>query len=225
MGDMNTNPPIKRDATRISSRKMLRMTASFFWCAYNRNILPSVVSGQKAAAEKRGLFLERAPSTVFQGIVPCKRCRPMDTNGRPPEWVSAALALVDGKRGKDQGSELRRSGIDPFRIRRYFQRYYGMTFQAYCRSQRMGSALDQLQRGTRLDDVALGNGYDLTADLETPFSRIFGRPPRQEREPGLYRCLMVRESARTSRSGSKTETECAFWNLRIGECLKTSFSR
>ena len=111
------------------------------------------------------------------GYRPCKRCRPLDTDGKLPEWVSAAVALVSASEEKIKDSDLRRSGIDPFRLRRYFQKHYRMTFQAYCRSQRLGSALDQLRRGTSLDDVALGNGYESHSGFREAFSRTFGRPP------------------------------------------------
>jgi len=122
-------------------------------------------------------YFSNVREAVFAGYRPCKRCRPLDTNGRPPEWVVRALALVNGNEDRMKDAELRRSGIDPFRARRYFQKHYGMTFQAYCRAQRMGGALDQLRRGASLDDVALGNGYESHSGFRDAFSRTFGRPP------------------------------------------------
>src|SRR5437773_6135448 len=122
-------------------------------------------------------YFSNVREAVFAGYRPCKRCRPLDTNGRPPEWVVHALALVNGNEDRMKDAELRRSGIDPFRARRYFQKHYGMTFQAYCRAQRMGGALDQLRRGASLDDVALGNGYESHSGFRDAFSRTFGRPP------------------------------------------------
>jgi AraC family transcriptional regulator of adaptative response/methylated-DNA-[protein]-cysteine methyltransferase len=74
-------------------------------------------------------------------------------------------------------AELRQSGIDPFRIRRYFQKQYGMTFQAYCRARRMGEALNQLRQGASLDDIALGNSYESHSGFRDAFVRTFGRPP------------------------------------------------
>ena len=87
------------------------------------------------------------------------------------------MELVNGNEERIKDSELRRSGIDPFRVRRYFRKHYGMTFQAYCRARRMGAALDQLRRGASLDDVALGNGYESHSGFRDAFSRTFGRPP------------------------------------------------
>ncbi len=87
------------------------------------------------------------------------------------------MELVNGNEERIKDSELRRSGIDPFRVRRYFRKHCGMTFQAYCRARRMGGALDQLRRGASLDDVALGNGYESHSGFRDAFSRTFGRPP------------------------------------------------
>ncbi len=122
-------------------------------------------------------YFSNVREALFAGYRPCKRCRPLDSGGRPPEWVGRALALVTGNEERVKDSELRRSGVDPFRVRRYFQKHYGMTFQAYCRARRMGGALDQLRRGASLDDVALGNGYESHSGFRDAFTRTFGRTP------------------------------------------------
>src|SRR5262245_51619093 len=105
-------------------------------------------------------YFANVREAMFAGYRPCKRCRPLETNGKPPEWVARALSLVGETEERLKDSTLRASGIDPYRIRRFFQKQYGMTFQAYCRARRMGAALEQLRRGAALDDVTLGNGYD-----------------------------------------------------------------
>jgi AraC family transcriptional regulator of adaptative response/methylated-DNA-[protein]-cysteine methyltransferase len=56
-----------------------------------------------------------------------------------------------------------------------------MTFQAYCRAQRMGAALKQLRRGASLDDIALGNGYESHSGFRDAFMRTFGRAPGNSR--------------------------------------------
>jgi AraC family transcriptional regulator of adaptative response/methylated-DNA-[protein]-cysteine methyltransferase len=127
-------------------------------------------------------FFSNVREALFAGYRPCKRCRPLDTNGRPPEWVGRALSLVDGTEERIKDSELRRSGLDPFRVRRYFQKNYGMTFQAYCRARRMGGALDQLRRGASLDDIALGNGFESHSGFRDAFTRTFGRTPGTSRD-------------------------------------------
>lgn len=119
-----------------------------------------------------------AQSAVFAGYRPCRRCRPMQADAQPPDWLHPLLARVAAapdRRLRDQ--ELRASGVDPARVRRYFKRHYGMTFQAYCRSQRLGRALDCLREGRRLDEVALDHGFDSHSGFREAFTRLFGQPP------------------------------------------------
>jgi AraC family transcriptional regulator of adaptative response/methylated-DNA-[protein]-cysteine methyltransferase len=127
-------------------------------------------------------FFSNVREAMFAGFRPCKRCRPLDTNGTPPGWVQSALDLVKDSETRIKDSELRQSGIDPFRVRRYFQIHYGMTFQAYCRARRMGEALNQLRGGASLDDIALGNGYESHSGFRDAFMRTFGRSPGTSRD-------------------------------------------
>ncbi len=115
---------------------------------------------------------------LFAGYRPCKRCRPMSFAGRPPAWVERLLEEIEGNPAERIGDgRLRSRGIDPARARRYFRRNYGMTFQAYARARRLGSALEQIRQGRPLDDVALGNGYDSHSGFRDAFRRTFGRTP------------------------------------------------
>jgi AraC family transcriptional regulator of adaptative response/methylated-DNA-[protein]-cysteine methyltransferase len=126
---------------------------------------------------------------LFAGFRPCKRCRPLETNGRPPEWVGRLLGEVErdpAVRWRDM--DLRKRGIDPARARRWFRAHYGMTFQAYCRGRRMGEALQQIRHGADLDDVALGNGYESHSGFREAFARTFGQPPGRSRRSD---CVVV----------------------------------
>src|SRR5262249_3760553 len=112
-----------------------------------------------------------------------------ETSGKPPDWVARLMGEVERDpqaRWRDQ--DLRRLAIDPARARRYFHQHYGMTFHAYCRGRRMAKALGQIKRGTKLDDVALGNGYESHSGFRDAFTRTFGRPPGQGSEAG---CVIV----------------------------------
>src|SRR5882672_6974396 len=59
-------------------------------------------------------YLPTARAAIFAGYRPCKRCRPMETDGRPPEWVARLLAVVeDDPRARWRDRDLRRLAIDP----------------------------------------------------------------------------------------------------------------
>ena len=128
-------------------------------------------------------YYASAREAVFAGFRPCKRCRPMAAQGAPPEWIEDLLAKVEqDPSGRYSDSFLRSIGLDPARVRRYFHKTYGMTFQAYCRGRRLGKALQQIRLGADLDDVALGHGFDSHSGFRDAFARTFGTPPGKSRE-------------------------------------------
>ncbi|HSP06748.1 MAG TPA: Ada metal-binding domain-containing protein, partial [Acidobacteriota bacterium] len=120
---------------------------------------------------------------LYAGFRPCLRCRPLEVPDAPPEWVERLLALVDSRPGaRLKDSDLRAQDIDPARARRYFLKHYGMTFQAYCRGMRMGSALQQIREGAGLDDVILDSGYESFSGFREAFAQTFGKPPGKSRD-------------------------------------------
>jgi len=134
-------------------------------------------------------FFASAREAVFAGYRPCRRCKPLLPPGQPPEWVERLLAEVD--RSSEQrfsDAVLRKLKFDPARARRFFKAHYGMTFQAYCRGRRLGRAFEQIRRGARLDEVALGHGYESHSGFRDAFTRTFGTPPGKA---GIRECITV----------------------------------
>jgi AraC family transcriptional regulator, regulatory protein of adaptative response / methylated-DNA-[protein]-cysteine methyltransferase len=128
-------------------------------------------------------YYSSAREAVFAGFRPCKRCRPMSPIGAHPDWVAGLLARVDREpAARYTDATLRSLDVEPSRVRRYFQKTYGMTFQAYCRGRRLGKSLEQIRKGADLDDVALGYGYDSHSGFREAFTRTFGRAPGQSRD-------------------------------------------
>lgn len=127
-------------------------------------------------------FYATAKEAVFAGYRPCKRCHPLNANGTPPGWVGSLLKQVDAAPdARYSDAWLRSAGFDPAKARRYFQKQYGMTFQAYCRGRRLGKAFEQIRCGTDLDDVSLGYGYESHSGFREAFVKTFGKPPGKSR--------------------------------------------
>ena len=128
-------------------------------------------------------YFPSAREAVFAGYRPCKRCRPLETNGTPPEWVGKLLSTIEqNPTARYSDAYLRSVGIEPARARRFFQKNYGMTFQAYCRGRRLGKSFEQIRLGVDLDDVALGYGYDSHSGFREAFAKTFGKAPGKSRE-------------------------------------------
>jgi AraC family transcriptional regulator, regulatory protein of adaptative response / methylated-DNA-[protein]-cysteine methyltransferase len=128
-------------------------------------------------------FFSTVREALGAGYRPCKRCQPLHTDGRPPEWVEELLAEVEHTPAlRLSDAALRQMHLDPARVRRHFLRHYGLTFQAYCRGRRMAQALGQIREGSDLDDVVLDHGYESHSGFREAFAQTFGRPPGKSRQ-------------------------------------------
>ena len=122
-------------------------------------------------------YFPTAQAALFAGYRPCKRCRPLEPDDRP-EWVSRLLADVEREPGaRITDAELKKRGVDPATVRRYFQGRYGMTFQAYTRARRLAGALKQIREGAALDSVVFDSGYESHSGFRDAFTRTFGEAP------------------------------------------------
>jgi AraC family transcriptional regulator of adaptative response/methylated-DNA-[protein]-cysteine methyltransferase len=119
------------------------------------------------------------PADALQaGYRPCKRCEPMGGDRSDPDWLSDLLAEVDAdptRRWTD--SDLRARGLSPERVRRWFQKHHGMTFHAYSRALRLGSALGWMQEGDGVTTAAFSSGYESLSGFNEAFRRYFGSNP------------------------------------------------
>jgi len=123
-------------------------------------------------------FFANPREAVFSGYRACKRCHPLDADGRPPAWVARLLARLEAAPGERiRAADLRTAGIDPARARRYFQKHYGMTFQAYCRARRLGDAFRQIKGGSNVSSVASESGFESESGFRAAFARTFGTAP------------------------------------------------
>ena len=123
-------------------------------------------------------FFPSVSDALFAGYRACKRCHPLAASGDHPAWVKRLLEAVERRGGSRlQDKEMSTMQIDPARARRYFQDRFGMTFQAYSRSRRLGAALSQLRLGLSLDDAAAESGYESLSGFRDAFSKVFGTPP------------------------------------------------
>jgi AraC family transcriptional regulator of adaptative response/methylated-DNA-[protein]-cysteine methyltransferase len=156
---------------------------TFFTAVKTTNIfcLPSCPA--RKPLPKNIEFFASAREAMLAGYRPCLRCKPLEL-AQPPQWAAALLARIESEPARRiTNTDLRAAGIDPARARRWFQRTYGMTFQAYCRARRMGEALQRIRHGEPSDDVALGSGYQSQSGFRNAFQSATGTTPgRAEKE-------------------------------------------
>ena len=69
---------------------------------------------------------------------------------------------------------MREMGLDPDTVRHHFRRRHGMTFQAYHRARRLGSALGAMKGGDSVGRAAFEAGYDSLSGFQEAFRQQFG---------------------------------------------------
>jgi AraC family transcriptional regulator of adaptative response/methylated-DNA-[protein]-cysteine methyltransferase len=123
-------------------------------------------------------FFATPRAAMFSGYRPCKRCRPLATDGTPPGWVARLMQRLESAPSKRvSAAELTAMGIDPARARRYFLKHYGMTFQAFCRARRLNDAFQRIRKGGTVSQAALDGGFESESGFRAAFSRTFGAAP------------------------------------------------
>jgi AraC family transcriptional regulator, regulatory protein of adaptative response / methylated-DNA-[protein]-cysteine methyltransferase len=177
----NTLPPV-REMQRAYRERDSSYDGVFFLAVRTTGIFCRPSCPARKPRPENVTFFESVRTALFAGFRPCKRCRPLEADGRPPEWAARLLAAVEAEPSRRiRDADIRDLGIDPARARRHFLKHYGMTFQAYSRSRRMGTALAEIRLGQDLDEVVLGHGYESHSGFRDAFVRTFGKPPGRSR--------------------------------------------
>lgn len=135
-------------------------------------------------------FFPSTTDALFAGYRPCSRCAPMDKDKRPPSLVQRLCDVIErSPSDRITGVQLREMGIDPSTARRQFQRYYGMTFQAYARARRLGRALNQIRKGESVIGAQIDHGFESASGFWEAFRQVFGQPPSKA---GEVNCLLAK---------------------------------
>ncbi len=127
-------------------------------------------------------FYANARDALAAGFRPCKRCRPLHNGTSDPQWLPALMAAVDAEPARrwhdyDISGDGLGIGVDPATVRRWFLDNHGMTFHAYTRLRRLGTALRQIQTGTPVSAAIIDSGYESESGFREAFSQVFGNPP------------------------------------------------
>ena len=125
-------------------------------------------------------FYASVRDALGAGYRPCLRCHPMEPKGAAPEWIEKLLQRVEqdpARRWKD--ADLREAEFDPARVRRWFLRNHGLTFQAYQRARRLGLAFGQIRQGEKWEGAAYSHGFESASGFHDAFTRVFETGPHR----------------------------------------------
>ena len=125
-------------------------------------------------------FFTNQKEALADGYRPCKICKPMQSLGENPEWLKPLMEEVESGKARFKDFELKERGFSPSRIRRYFKRQHGMTFQAYLRMRRINTAFQKIKEGQTVTRTAYSNGYDSLSGFSDTFKNMTGFSPGSE---------------------------------------------
>jgi AraC family transcriptional regulator of adaptative response/methylated-DNA-[protein]-cysteine methyltransferase len=184
MNELQTVFPTREEMERAFARKDVGWDGVFYVAVKTTGIFcrPSCSSRPNLDNVE---FFQSVKDCLFAGYRACKRCHPLEANGKPPEWVCELISRVEAAPDvRLKAADLRALGVSPERARRWFQEHYGMSFAAWCRGNRLAGAFMRIRNGATLDDAIFDSGFQSHSGFREAFTRVFGEAPGRSRENG-----------------------------------------
>ena len=164
----------------------------FFACVRTTGIFCRPTCSARKPKPENVEFAPTIQEALHRGYRPCLVCDPMASAAAAPNWLAP---LVDEMlRQPDlrlRDDDLRVRGLDPVQVRRTFKRSFGMTFQAYQRACRLGTAMRALRDGSPTLDAGLEAGFESDSGFRAAFARVFGETPGAARETALLAATWI----------------------------------
>jgi AraC family transcriptional regulator of adaptative response/methylated-DNA-[protein]-cysteine methyltransferase len=127
-------------------------------------------------------FFTSIKEALQYGYRPCKVCNPMQLNGATPAWLKELMKEIEEEKiTKFKDADLRERNIDPARIRRWFKKHHGMTFQSYLRLLRVNSAFGRIKHGEKVIESAYDHGYESLSGFAESFKKTTGFSPSESK--------------------------------------------
>jgi AraC family transcriptional regulator of adaptative response/methylated-DNA-[protein]-cysteine methyltransferase len=173
-------------------------------------------------------FFASAREALFAGFRPCRRCHPLEAAGTMPDWIALLVERVEREPAtRIREQDLRAMGIEPARVRRFFQGRYGLTFHAFCRAMRMGRAFEQIREGGCIDDAVVDQGFESHSGFRDAFSRVFGAPPGRSHGADFIRFAWIETPLGPMVAGATSRAVCLleFTERRMLEAQLATLAR
>lgn len=131
-------------------------------------------------------FFPSAHEALARGYRPCKICTPLEYKGAPPPWLRPLLEEInESPFVKLNDSHLRERGLDPNRVRYWFKKQHGMTFQGYLRMLRIGQAFGRIKHGEKVVSTAFDSGYQSLSGFADSFKKTADFSPSKSQDNHL----------------------------------------
>lgn len=132
------------------------------------------------------IFYSTFKDALDNGFRPCKVCKPTQNAHEAPSHVKAALDILkNNPKDKITNWKLKQKGISPESLRRWFNKNYGMTFQAYQRMYRINNAFLELKSGNNATSAAFDSGYESLSGFAYTYKKLLGSSPKHSKNKNV----------------------------------------
>src|SRR5437870_13262867 len=90
-----TRLPSKKEMEQAVEQRDASYDGIFFVGVRTTGIFCRPSCPAKTPLARNRQYFATAGEAIFAGYRPCKRCRPLDTNGRAPSWAQRLLSEVE----------------------------------------------------------------------------------------------------------------------------------
>lgn len=185
---MKTLPPLA-EMQRAQRHRDAAYNGIFYIAVKTTGIFCRPTCPARPALPKNVEYYASPSEALFAGFRPCKRCRPLAAVDQPA-WAAELIADIErNPTTRITEGDLRKRGIDPATVRRYFQKEYQMTFQAYARSRRLTNAFTSIRNGSKIDDAVFTSGYESHSGFREAFAKTLGSTPGNSKNTD---CILLR---------------------------------
>jgi AraC family transcriptional regulator of adaptative response/methylated-DNA-[protein]-cysteine methyltransferase len=164
----------------------------FFACVRTTGIFCRPTCHARKPRPENVEFAPTIQEALHRGYRPCLLCEPMSAGAAAPNWLAPLLDEI--KQHSDlrlRDHDLRVRGLDPVQVRRTFKRSFGMTFQAYQRACRLGTAMKAMHEGAPTIDAGMDAGFESDSGFRDAFARVFGDTPGRARDKALLTATWI----------------------------------
>ncbi len=175
---MNSTMPDRMTMQRAFYKKDSNFEGIFFVGVKTTGIFCRPTCPARKPKKENLIFFSSAPEALKHGFRPCKVCQPLYQPGETPGWLQPLMNDIQNHPDiKLRDGDLRQRSIEPNRIRRWFKKNYGITFQAFVRAMKMSHAFSHIRKGNKVIEAAYDSGYESLSGFTNSFKKTTGFSP------------------------------------------------
>ena len=137
-------------------------------------------------------FFNTSKDAIVHGYRPCKVCSPLENLGSTPDYIKKIIKEIDNNPGtKLKDWDLRKRGLEPNKLRRWFKKNLNMTFHSYQRMMRLNNAFTKIQSGEKVTSVAFDSGFESLSGFNDSFKSIVGNAPTKSTSKQIINIIRI----------------------------------